>query len=76
LTFIDSEGIEVLPREEILTDLTSPDMYNPFVNFVKKIRNDKLITPTTMLFIRLLALNALDYEIYMLGFTVFYFFFN
>jgi hypothetical protein len=51
-------------------------MYNPFVNFVKKIRNDKLITPTTVLFIRLLALNALDYEIYMLGFTVFYFFFN
>ncbi len=71
LTFIDCEGIEVLPREEILTDLTSGDMYNPFVNFVKKIRNEKLITPTTMLFIRFLALNSLDYEIYMLGFTIF-----
>lgn len=66
----------MLPREEVLTDLSSGDMYNPFVNFVKKIRKEKLITPSTMLFIRFLALNALDYEIYMLGFTVFYFFFN
>jgi len=76
LSFIDSEGVEILPREEVLTDTGSQDMYNPFVNYVKKIRGEKLITPTTMIFIRFLALNALDYEIYMLGFTVFYLFFN
>lgn len=66
----------MLPREEILSEIGKGDMYNPFINYVKMIRNEKLITPTTMLFIRFLALNALDYEIYMLGFTVFYLFFD
>lgn len=36
-------------------------MYNPFINYIKKIRNEKLITPTTILFIRILAINALDF---------------
>lgn len=49
-------------------------MYNPLVKYVRMVRNERLLTPTTVLFIRLLALNAFDYEIYMLGFTVFYMF--
>ncbi len=59
-----------------MSDIGSADMYNPLINYVKMIRNEKLITPTTIIFIRFLALNALDYEIYMLGFTVFYLFFD
>jgi hypothetical protein len=34
------------------------------------------LTPSTIAFIRILAISAFDYDVYMLGFTIFYLFYD
>ena len=50
------------------------DLYNPLVSFFKKVRNESRIPPTTIIFLRFIALSSLDYQVYCLGFTLFYLF--
>ena len=73
LSFLDAESAHVLPREEFMAEV-STDLYNPLVNYTRKIRNEAKIPPSTVIFIRMIALSALDYQVYSLGFSLIYLF--
>lgn len=73
LSFLDVDSAHVLPKEEILAEIGT-DLYNPLVNFTKKIRNESRIPPSTIIFIRIVAISAIDYQVYSLGFSLIYLF--
>jgi len=50
-------------------------MYNPKINFTKKIRNQEMLA-STVVQIKILALSTLTYEPGLLGFSYFHLFFN
>jgi hypothetical protein len=73
ITVIDSSGNQIISKEEVLSDLTG-DMYNPNVNFIKKINDE--VPPSAVLLIRITALNVLSYDPSLLGFAYFHLFYN
>lgn len=75
MSFIDADGAHVLPKQEFLAEVGT-DLYNPLVNYTRKVRNQSRLPPSTIIFIRMVALSALDYQVYSLGFSLLYLFFD
>jgi hypothetical protein len=71
---MDSSGEIVLAKEEVLSEFEG-DMYNPNINYVRKVTNVEL-PPSTVLFVRITALNVHNYEPGLLGFSYLHLFYN
>lgn len=60
----------MIGAEEVLAEFTT-DMYNPLVNFTKKIRNLSLPSSTVAI-IKVMGVSTLSYEPGLLGFSYFH----
>lgn len=56
--------------DELLTEFGN-DMYNPEVNYLKKIKNKEILSSTVVL-IRLIGISTLSYEPGLVGFAYFH----
>ena len=54
-----AEDDEIIEEEEMLVEL-GDDMYNPMVNYTKKIRKTN-IPSSTVLLIKIMTINTLEY---------------